>query len=113
MEELNNPKVYDHSENDLGQLHKTISELTKELKEVKDILRSSEITGKSTKRIALASLDVAANATLKPNSAQKRVLSEHEIYTPETKKVKQEEKAAENKKTLSTFDAMDCGGLFE
>jgi len=67
LEELKGPKVHDHSENDIGQLHKTISELTKELKEVKDIMKSNEKLVSSTRRIALASLEIAANAV--PNLA--------------------------------------------
>jgi chromosome segregation ATPase len=62
LEELKSPRVYDHSENDIGQLHKTISELTKELKEIKDVMKSNEKLVSSTRRIALASLEVAANA---------------------------------------------------
>lgn len=35
-------KSFDQGEHDLGQLHRTIAELTKELKEVKEVLKSNE-----------------------------------------------------------------------
>jgi len=73
LEQLRGPKIHDHSENDIGQLHKTISELTKELKEMKEILRSNEKMVSSTRRIALASLDMAENAM--PNIAAKNDLT--------------------------------------
>lgn len=72
MEQLQGPKIHDHSENDIGQLHKTISEFTKEL-EMKEILRSNEKMVSSTRRIALASLDMAQNAM--PNIAAKNDLT--------------------------------------
>lgn len=88
LEELKNSKMYDSTENDIDQLHKTIADLTRELEETKNLVKSNEDVVRSTRRIALASLDVASHATPKPNSAQKRLLSEHEVYAPKTKKVK-------------------------
>ena len=80
------PRIYDQSENSVGQLHVSILELIKELKEIKEAIKSNEKMASSTRRVALASLDVVANAVPKPNEAQKRVLEEQEIYTPETKR---------------------------
>ena len=107
LKELESPvKIYHQSENDLGKLHKTFSELTKELKEVKDALKKNEKLADATKRIALATLNVAANATPKPNEAQKRYLEEHEVYTPEKKKRKLEEIAAQNGEALDEIVPM-------
>jgi len=103
---------HDQSENDIGQLHKTISELTKELKDIKEIIKSNEKMVNSTRRVALASLDIAANATQKPNEEQKRVLEEHEVYTPMIKRRGMEQDASENVSALETFGAIDCDDLF-
>lgn len=111
--ELGKPaKSFDQAEHDIGQLHKTIAELTKEVKEMKEILKSNEKMAVSTRKVTLTSLEIAASATSKSNAEQKRLLEEHEVYTPKTKRVKLEEKAVENEEALSNFDAMDCEGLF-
>jgi len=88
---------HDQSENDIGQLHKTISELTKELKEIKEVMKSNEKLVNLTRRVALASLDIATNATQKPNEEQKRVLEEHEVYTPVTKRRRMAQDASETR----------------
>lgn len=105
-------KSFDQSEHDIGQLHGTIAELTKELKEVKEILKSNEKMAVSTRKVTLTSLEIAASATPKPNAEQKRLLEEHEVYTPKTKRVKLHKMEVENKEAMSIFDAMDCEGLF-
>ncbi len=113
QQELGKPsKSFDQSEHDIGQLHKTISELTKELKEIKEIMKSNEKLVNSTRRVALASLDIAANATQKPNEEQKRVLEEHEVYTPVTKRRRKAQDASENASALDTFGSIDCKDLF-
>lgn len=88
---------HDQSENEIGQLHKTISELTKELKDIKEIIKSNE---------------KMVNSTQKPNEEQKRVLEEHEVYTPVIKRRGMEQDASENASALETFGATDCDDLF-
>ncbi len=103
---------HDQSENDIGQLHKTISELTKELKDIKEIMKSNEKSVNSTRRVVLASPYIAANATQKPNEKRRRVLEEHEVYTPVTKRRRKAQDASENASALDTFGSVDCIDLF-
>lgn len=105
-------KSFDQGEQDLGQLHGTIAELTKELKEVKEVLKSNEKLLTATRRLALASLDVAANATQKPNEDQKRVLEEHDVYTPVTRRTRKAKEAGENASALDAFGSLDCDDFF-
>lgn len=100
LEKLKVPKKYDRSENDIGQLYKAISELTKELKDIKNILKMNGNVVHSRRKIALASLDVAAHATSKLNLALKRLLSKHEVYTPRTKKMKLEKEPTEKEESI-------------
>lgn len=75
-------------------------------------MKSNEKLVNSTRWVALASPDIAANATQKPNEERKRVLEEHEVYTPMTKRIRKAQDASENANALDTFGSIGCMDLF-
>lgn len=68
-------------------------------------MKSNEKLVNSTRWVALASPDIAANATQKPNE-------EHEVYTPMTKRIRKAQDASENANALDTFGSIGCMDLF-
>lgn len=106
-------KSFDQGEHDLGQVHRTMTEFTKELKEIKEILKSNENEVASMRRIVVASLDLTAKGTQKLNDDQKRVLEEHDVYTPVTQRTRKAKEASGHASALDTFGSIDCEDLFD
>ena len=86
--------AYNLPDTEYEKLHKELATVMNELEEVKGIVsRGMSLAGSATK-LGLAALELQAAATSEevyPNSARKRILSQYEVYTPETKRQKIED----------------------
>lgn len=91
QQEKNMTLVHSPPETEFDQLQKTIAALSSELNDIKTLVSQSVNLAGSAASLALATLEMQAASTseeMAPNPAQKRILSEHEVFTPETKRRK-------------------------
>lgn len=66
-----------------------------------ELLDETTRISKSTRKLGIANLEIQAATTtpiLMPNAAQKRVLGEHQVFTPRTKRQKREYDDKENQR---------------
>ena len=89
--EKNMTLAHSPPETEFDKLQKTIAALSSELNDIKTLVSQSVNLAGSAASLGLATLEMQAASTSEetaPNSAQKRILSEHEVFTPETKRKK-------------------------
>ena len=89
------------------KIRNSIAALTEEIRILKETLSHNIALTGEAKSIALASLHMAAEAVPKPNTPQKKLLKEHDVYTPSSKRRRIELSEAENRADLGIFDEMN------